>query len=155
MSSGAREKREELLEKKRMDEFVNRIQNGRVLRFHRGEDFPSWIQSSIARIRKMGSYPQDHLSCDAEHSDVLEWMKSFLRRSSIHGTFHLSTGLRSKPWAEFEPLSDAWLDEFTQYRGHDLCLVSKSLDRLVIFFEEEYRYEAFCSTEHDPPAPTV
>lgn len=143
MTSEVRRKREQLLEKKRADELAARFESSRILRFHGDDEIPGWIQSEIAQVRKTGSSPQDYISCDVERRELLEWMQSFLQRAGVGVRLHISTGLKSRPWAELEAVSDDWLQEFTEHRGFDLYMISEDLRCLVVFFEEEYHYEAF------------
>ncbi|HEY8371894.1 MAG TPA: hypothetical protein VIL00_04035 [Pseudonocardiaceae bacterium] len=145
-----RERRLWLMARRDAERLVAQLTSLRCHGFVDQADLPAWIEAEMRKVRRVTSQPDATLDERAGQAELLSWMSAFLAESGISGRCCVSSGISAFPWLDCEPRDDDWLANLVTVRGSELSFVSHGRDVAVVFFEEEYTYEAFRLTPDRP-----
>jgi hypothetical protein len=146
MTSSFRDRRLQLIQKQQADALASRLTSFDVHDFVRWGDLPDWLPDSLDTTRRAGAVPDSTLPLKADDTALHQWLADFLTESGIRDRFYLLTGIDNFPWLDLAPREPGWLDELIELKGPTLILLSEDKTTLVVFYEEEYQYEAFRRT---------
>jgi hypothetical protein len=146
MNSDIRARRQKLMQAKAADELRTKLTSFRTVAFLQWDELPDWIRAEFAKTRRSTAEPDATLPEHADEGAVRAWIESFIRDSGVGKRFYLLTGIDSLPWLECEIQDENWVDNLVETKGHSPTIVSHDKNILVVFYAEEYFYQAFRAT---------
>lgn len=146
MTSSFRDRRLQLVHKQQADALAARLTSFDVNGFVQWSDLPDWLPGALAASRRTDAVPDSTLPLKADAAALRQWIGDFLTESGIKDRFYLLTGIDGFPWLDVTARRPGWLDELIDLKGPTPILLSADESTLVVFYEEEYQYEAFRHT---------
>lgn len=143
MTSSFRDRRMQLMQKQQADALASRLTSFEVNGFVQWSDLPDWLPGALAASRRTDAVPDSTLPLKAADTALRQWIGDFLAESGIGDRFFLLTGIDGFPWLELASREPGWLNELIEVKGPTPILLSGDKSTLVVFYEEEYQYEAF------------
>jgi hypothetical protein len=108
--------------------------------FAQWSELPSWVRTELDATRRTTAVPDAVLPEKASAAELIAWMREF---AGSHDGWYVLTGLEHFPWLLLHPSSPDWLSELVRVKGEEITLLTESLDTLIVFYAEEYEYQAF------------
>lgn len=143
MGSDIRDRRLRLMQAKQADALRARFTSFEVFGYVPWADLPDSVPEELSRTRRTDAAPDATLPERADDGAIRQWMASFLATARIGDRFYLLTGIEHFPWLDLAVRDDDWLDNLVDVKGYGLTILSYAKDVLVVFYEEEYEYQAF------------
>lgn len=104
---------------------------------------PAWTETLISQTTKTSSTPDSRISDSEAAQTIDQWFDAFANHHGISGNFYLKTALEFYPWVECHGPTSESTSLLRKAVGADLVILSPDLQKLVIFWEEEYEYVAY------------
>jgi hypothetical protein len=134
------------MQAKQANELAAKLVSFQLNGFLQENEFPAWVANELARAGRTDSKPDDALPERADDRTIRRWMTEFVIGAGVGERFRLATGIDHFPWMDITVRDGGWLDNLVDVMGYGPTLVSHAKDVLVVFYEEEYEYQAFrCS----------
>jgi hypothetical protein len=108
--------------------------------FLQWSELPDWVRTELDATRRTTAVPDAVLPEKASTPELVAWMQEF---AGSHDGWYVLTGLEHFPWLLLHPSSPDWLKDLVRVKGEDITLLTESLDTLIVFYAEEYEYQAF------------
>ena len=108
--------------------------------FVQWDEMPDWVRAELDATRRTTAVPDAVLPEKASSAELTAWMREF---AGQHDGWYVLTGIEHFPWLLLRPSTPDWLSELVRVKGEEVTLVSEALDTLVVFYAEEYEYQAF------------
>ncbi|RSM90756.1 hypothetical protein DMH04_04700 [Kibdelosporangium aridum] len=102
---------------------------------------PNWVRPALDATRPTTAVPDATLPLTGP--DVAGWMRDFMELSGLCDRWYVSTGLSLFPWLSVRAVVPDWLEQIVKVRSEEVTLLSGTQDVLVVFYVEEYEFQAF------------
>jgi hypothetical protein len=143
MGSDIRDRRLRLMQARQAEELRARFTSFEVFSYVPWADLPGSVPEELSRTRRTDATPDAVLPESADDDAIREWMASFFAAARIGDRFFLLTGIEHFPWLDLAARDGGWLDTLIDVKGYGLTILSHTKDMLLVFYEEEYEYQAF------------
>ncbi|GAA3823328.1 MULTISPECIES: hypothetical protein [Amycolatopsis] len=143
MTGSARDRRLRLLQAKKAEQLKDRLSAFDTGEFAQWPDFPEWLRDEFVKTRRTTAEPDSVLPESADDDEIRAWQAEFAARAGLDGRLYVLTGVDDFPWLYCAARDDRWAEEIGEVLGYGWTAIGAGKDRLVVFYEEEYEYQAF------------